>query len=31
MKIVLLADLHGNMIATKAMEQELDRIRPDEV
>ncbi len=31
MKIVLLADLHGNMVATKAMEQELDRIRPDEV
>lgn len=31
MKIVLLGDLHGNMVATKAMEQELDRIRPDEV
>ena len=31
MKIVLLADLHGNMAATKAMEQELERIRPDEV
>ena len=31
MKIVLLADLHGNMVATKAMEQELERIRPDEV
>ena len=31
MKIVLLADLHGNMVATKAMEQELERIRPDQV
>lgn len=30
MKIVLLADLHGNMTATKAMEQELAKIRPDE-
>ena len=28
MKIVLPADLHGNMTATKAMEHELDRIRP---
>ena len=26
MKIVLLADLHGNMVATEAMEKELDRI-----
>ena len=31
MKIVLLADLHGNMIATEAMERELNRIRPDEI
>ena len=31
MKIVLLADLHGNMAATEAMERELDRIRPDDV
>lgn len=31
MKIVLLADLHGNMVATEAMERELDRIGPDEV
>ena len=31
MKIAVLADLHGNMVATEAMERELDRIRPDEV
>ena len=31
MKIVLLADLHGNMVATKAMEQELEKIRPDDI
>ena len=31
MKIVLLADLHGNMVATEAMERELDRIRPDDI
>ena len=31
MKIVFLADLHGNMVATKAMEEELDRIRPDDI
>ena len=31
MKIVLLADLHGNMVATEAMEHELDSIEPDEV
>ena len=31
MKIILLADLHGNMVATEAMEQELEKIRPDEV
>lgn len=30
-KIVILADLHGNMPATKAMEQELERIQPDEI
>ena len=29
MKIVLLADLHGNMPATKAIERELEKIRPD--
>ena len=31
MKIVFLADLHGNMVATEAMERELDRIGPDDV
>ena len=31
MKTVLFADLHGNMIATEAMERELDRVRPDDV
>jgi len=31
MKIVLLADLHGNMTATEAMEQELDKIKPDDI
>ncbi len=31
MKIVLLADLHGNMVATKAMEREIDRISPDDL
>lgn len=31
MKIVLLADLHGNMTATRAIERELDRIGPDDV
>ena len=31
MKIVLLSDLHGNMTATKAMEQELEKIRPDDI
>ena len=31
MKIFLLADLHGNMVATEAMEKELDRIQPDDV
>ena len=31
MKIVFLADLHGNMPATEAMERELDRIQPDDV
>ena len=31
MKIVLLADLHGNMVATEAMERELEKIEPDEI
>ncbi|MBR0464375.1 MAG: metallophosphoesterase family protein [Clostridia bacterium] len=31
MKIVLLADLHGNMVATEAIAREIDRIRPDEI
>jgi predicted phosphodiesterase len=31
MKIVLLADLHGNMAATEAMERELERICPDDI
>ena len=31
MKIVFLADLHGNMAATEAMERELDRIQPDDI
>ena len=31
MKIVLLADLHGNMVATKAMEKELEKVRPDDI
>ena len=31
MKVVLLADLHGNMVATEAMEKELDRIQPDDI
>lgn len=31
MKIVLLADLHGNMTATEAMERELEKIAPDEI
>ena len=31
MKVVLLADLHGNMVATEAMERELDRIQPDDI
>ena len=31
MKIVLLADLHGNMVATKAIEREIDRIKPDDI
>lgn len=30
-KIVLLADLHGNMTAASKMEKELERIEPDEV
>ena len=31
MKIVVLADLHGNMTATEAMERELEKIQPDDV
>ena len=31
MKIVLLSDLHGNMVATEAMEREISRIRPDDI
>lgn len=31
MKIVFLADLHGNMPATEAMERELERVRPDDI
>ena len=31
MKIVLLADLHGNMVATRAVEKELEKIRPDDI
>ena len=31
MKIVLLADLHGNMVATEAVEREIDRIGPDDI
>ena len=31
MKIVVLADLHGNMVATEAMERELERIQPDDI
>ena len=30
-KIVFLADLHGNMPATLAMEKELERIEPDDL
>ena len=31
MKTVLLADLHGNMTATQAMERELEKIGPDDI
>ena len=31
MRIVMLADLHGNLPATLAMERELQRLRPDQV
>ena len=31
MKIILLADLHGNMIATEALEREIDKIAPDDI
>ena len=30
-KIIFLADLHGNMTATLAMEQQIEQIHPDEV
>ena len=30
-KILFLADLHGNMTATLALEKEIERIRPDEI
>lgn len=31
MKIVVLADVHGNMEAVEAMEKELAKIQPDDV
>ena len=31
MKIVVLADVHGNMEAVEALEKELERIRPDDI
>ena len=31
MKVVILADLHGNMTAKEAMEKELEKIMPDDV
>ena len=31
MKIVFLADLHGNMVATEAIEKELEKIGPDDI
>lgn len=31
MKIAFIGDLHGNMVATLAMEKELNRIQPDEI
>ena len=31
MKLVLLADLHGNMTVTEAMEKELVKIAPDDI
>ena len=31
MKIILLADLHGNMVATKAIEREIDKNCPDDI
>ena len=30
-KILFLADLHGNYTATKAMEREIEKIKPDEI
>ncbi|MBR2718779.1 MAG: metallophosphoesterase family protein [Clostridia bacterium] len=31
MKIVMLADLHGNLPATLAMEKHLEKVQPDEI
>ncbi len=31
MKIALVGDLHGNYVATQALEKELDRLNPDEI
>ena len=31
MKIIVLADLHGNMVATEAIEREIEKIQPDDV
>ncbi len=30
-KILFLADLHGNMIATQALEKEIEKIKPDDI
>ena len=30
-KILFLADLHGNMPATLALEKEIEKIRPDDI
>ena len=29
-KILFVADLHGNMVATEALEKEIEKIKPDE-
>ncbi|MBO4627643.1 MAG: metallophosphoesterase family protein [Lachnospiraceae bacterium] len=31
MKIIVLADLHGNMVATEAIEREIEKIKPDDI